>query len=151
MKYLTKKNILLALIAISMLIIGMGINPAEAHALGVERPTCDSEDGYLFRDAHRNIVCKLYKKAVVEPKVTARPVRQTRRQAVTRISRSRVVRSPLKARITKSDHKPIVYTRMSQRSIRRQISHELESYDQDAEIERIREEQRKYSERRLSR
>lgn len=144
----TKKTVLLILIAVAMLIIGMGINPAEAHALGRVRPECKPADGYLFRDAHGNIICKLYKQPTVKkPKITARPVRQTRRTPVTKISRNRAVRSPLKTRITKP-FKPKVYIRISQRGIRRQISHELESYDQDAEIARIREVQRKHHERR---
>jgi len=148
----TKKTVLLILIAVAMLIIGMGINPAEAHALGRVRPECKPADGYLFRDAHGNIICKLYKqptvKKVVKPTTAARPVRQTRRQPVKRLSRSRAIRSPIKARITKSDLKPLVYTRISPRSIRRQISHELENFDIEAEKARIREVQRKHHERR---
>ena len=137
----TKKNLLLGAIAVMMIIIGMGMQPASAHALGRARPECKAEDGYLFRDVYGDIQCKLYKQPTVEkvkPKVTARPVRQTRREPTIRLSRSRVTRSTLKSRITKQVHKPIEYTRMSRRSIRRQIDHELENFDIENEKARIR-------------
>lgn len=150
------KKLLLAAIAILMFVMGMSMpRNAAAATIGRQRPECKAEDGYLFRQYTGNIICKLYK--VVKPTavkvkvIKPRPVRQTRRTTVTRLSRSRVVRSPLKTRITKQVHKPLVYTRLSQRSIRKQISHELENFDLEHEKARIREVQRIYSERRLKR